>query len=73
MNKKKDDLDKVIKGMEGESKAQQAALLQVKNQKSPQAVSLQQQSQTTKKEIDQLKKQREELMAITTEMNGLTV
>jgi archaellum component FlaC len=72
LNDKKQGLDKVITGLEDQAKAQDGAVAGVKKS-SPQSAALQQEVQTTRQEIERLKKQREELATLTMKMNELTV
>jgi hypothetical protein len=72
LNEKKQGTDEMIAKMEEEIKAQDGALAGVKNN-SPQSKALQQEVQTTRQEIGKLRKQREDLVKLTTKMNDLTV
>ncbi|MDD3471315.1 MAG: hypothetical protein PHS86_00885 [Syntrophaceae bacterium] len=72
LNQKRQAVDKMISNLEGEVIAQNGALGKV-SKSSPQSVALKQDVQTTQQELDQLRKQREQLLNLTMKMNDLTV
>jgi DNA repair exonuclease SbcCD ATPase subunit len=72
LNGKKQGVDEMITKLQDDAKAQDGALAGAKKG-SPESAKLQQEVKSTQQEIDKLKKQRAELVNLTTKMNDLSV